>query len=655
MGDNMSHVSKALFFNFLLVFSAAVFASEVLTEDTATTTVRGNELTAPAEWKLSVRGAATIFEAPEGGSFIALVDVDADNQDDAIDKAWSAYGEMDRPLKVTNDSPDSDGWSKQRRYEYQTSPNERRAVIAGAMYSGESWTVWIYDMADDVRGKRGAQVNLLLGSLVPKGYSRESFAGKQAKKLDEGEIAALSRYIEDSQEVTGVPGVSVGIVQDGKVVFAGGFGVREFGKPSKVDAETRYLIASNTKGLTTLLLAKLVDAGKLDWNTTVTDLMPSFRLGNDETTASVLVEHLICACTGLPRKDMELIFQFDGLTAADAMNTLAEVQPTTAFGEMFQYSNGLAAAAGYIAGHVLYPDLELGAAYDQAMQTEVFDPLAMSSTTFDFDVALRGEYAKAHSADINGDPSEVFFGVNYAVEHVRPAGAAWSTVNDMLKYIQMELDAGLLPNGDRYISAAALLERREPKVPIGEHHYYGMGLMVDEIYGVPVVHHGGDVFGHHSDMMWLPEHGVGAIVLTNGDPGWLIRTGFRRKLLEVLFDGEAEADESIASAGERYFTQLAAERELLDLPVDSDAADNLAARYVNGPLGNITVSRDKEKLIFDFDEWKSEVASRVNLDESISFITISPGVTGFEFVVGEGDEPTLIMRDAQHEYVFEST
>ena len=61
--------------------------------------------------------------------------------------------------------------------------------------------------------------------------------------------------------------------------------------------------------------------------------------------------------------------------------------------------------------------------------------------------------------------------------------------------------------------------------------------MVDETYGIPVVHHGGDVFGHHSDMMWLPEHGVGAIVLTNGDPGWLIRTGFRRKLLEVLFKG----------------------------------------------------------------------------------------------------------------------
>ena len=56
-------------------------------------------------------------------------------------------------------------------------------------------------------------------------------------------------------------------------------------------------------------------------------------------------------------------------------------------------------------------------------------------------------------------------------------------------------------------------------------------------YGMPVVHHGGDMIGFHSDMMWLPEHGVGAVILTNGDPGWLVRTVFRRKLLEVLFDG----------------------------------------------------------------------------------------------------------------------
>ena len=112
--------------------------------------------------------------------------------------------------------------------------------------------------------------------------------------------------------------------------------------------------------------------------------MPSFKLGNADTTSEVKVKHLICACTGLPRQDFEWLFQFKGVTPEGALATLATMQPTTKFGEMFQYSNPLAGAAGFIGGHVAYPTLELGAAYDNAMQTRVFDPLGMKATTFDY-------------------------------------------------------------------------------------------------------------------------------------------------------------------------------------------------------------------------------------------------------------------------------
>jgi len=654
----MNKFSRSILCSLIFIVSPLVNAQqtpkvEVLSTDTPTTTVLGNRFTAPADWSISVRGPATFIEAPEGGSRIVLVDVEANDGDAALAAAWAAYKDSKWPLKVTNASPDEDGWSRQRRFEYQTSPNERRTVIAGVKFAGDLWTVWIYDMADEIGGKRGAQVSLIFSSLLPKGYLRETFAGRKPNRLDAARIAELSRYIEDGQKTTGVPGVSIGIIQDGKVVFAGGFGVRELGKPEKVDADTLYIIASNTKALTTLLLARLVDAGKLSWQTPVTSLLPSFRLGDDDTTSRVLVEHLICACTGLPRKDLELIFQFDGLMAVDALEAVADIQPTSDFGEMFQYSNGLAAAAGYVAGHVMHPEHEMGAAYDIAMQTEVFDPLGMTETTFDYEHALSGDYASAHGANIDGDPALVDFGINYAVLHVRPAGAAWSNVNDMLRYIAMELAEGSLPDGEQYVSSKTLLERRAAKVPLSEDAYYGMGLMVDQTYGVPVVHHGGDVFGHHSDMMWLPEHGVGAVVLTNGDPGWLIRGGFQRKLLEVLFDGEAQADASLASSSERFFTQLAAERELLDVPADEEKTGELAAQYISYELGEISVNRAGTKTTFDFGEWKSEIASRANPDGSVSFITIDPGVTGFEFVVGSGEERTLIMRDAQHEYVFD--
>ncbi|WP_437684180.1 serine hydrolase [Sorangium sp. So ce131] len=95
---------------------------------------------------------------------------------------------------------------------------------------------------------------------------------------------------------------------------------------------------------------------------------------------------------------------------------------------------------------------------------------------------------------------------------VRPAGGGWSTVNDMLKYVMMELAEGKLPSGAQYISKDALLARRAPQIAIGNDATYGMGLTVDRTYGVPVVHHGGDMIGYHSDMLWLPEHGVGAVI-----------------------------------------------------------------------------------------------------------------------------------------------
>ena len=204
------------------------------------------------------------------------------------------------------------------------------------MRANDMWTVTIYDMAQAVSEKRGAQVALIFGRLFPKGYERETFAGKPAKKLGPSEIAALSAFIETGRQKLGVPGVALGLIQDGKVVFADGFGVRELGGTARPDADTMFMIASNTKALTTLMLAKLVDEGKITWDTPVTTLLPSFKLGDADTTSRVLVKHLICACTGLPRQDYEWLFQYKGVTAEDALKTLGTMQPTTKFGEMFQ-------------------------------------------------------------------------------------------------------------------------------------------------------------------------------------------------------------------------------------------------------------------------------------------------------------------------------
>ncbi len=629
-------------------------ASEKLSADTPKTTVLGNPFIAPREWSVRIKGPATILEAPEGDSWIALVDVQAKGNDEALAAAWQAYKpEAKWPVKVSQDLPDRDGWSRRRVYEYLTSPNERRAVAAIVSFSGTSWTVIIQDLSEPVAEKRGGQIALIMGRLLPKGYSRESFAGKKANVLDAARIAELRRFIEQGQKATGVPGVALGLVQDGKVIFADGFGVKELGGAEKPDGDTLFMIASNTKAMTTLLLAKLVDEHRFTWDTPVTSLFPSFRLGDADTTRSVLVKNLICACTGMPRQDMEWLFEYGKITPESSLALLGTMQPTSKFGDLFQYSNLMAAAAGYTGAHVLYPQMEVGAAYDRAMQTYVFDPLGMKATTFDYARALAGNHASPHSPNVDGQPAKALMAVNYAAIPVRPAGAAWSSVRDMLKYISLELAEGKLPDAKTYISKEPLLQRRVPQVSIGKDVTYGMGLMVDTTYGVPVIHHGGDLIGYHSDMIWLPGQNVGAVVLTNGDPGSLIRTHFSRKLLEVLFDGRPEADARLEAGARNFFSALAAERKLLIIPADAKGSAKLAKHYSNSSLGDIDVSTSGSSTFFDFGEWKSEVASRKNPDGSVSFITIVPGLIGVEFVVGSGPKRTLITRDAQHEYVFE--
>jgi len=380
----------------------AVRAAGPLPADTPMTTKQGNTFIAPVGWTVSVRGAATIVEAPEGDSRIVLVDVTANDADAALAAGWAAYKAPTWTMKLSTAAPDQDGWSRQRSYEYEVSPNEKRAVSAVVQFAGGVWTVAIYDMSQAVGEKRAAQVNLILGKLLPKGYTRESFAGRKANTLDKARVAELSRFVERGMKATGVPGVALGIVQGGATVFAGGFGVRELGGTAKPDADTLFMIASNTKALTTLLLAKLVDQGKIGWKTPVTSLLPSFKLGGAETTSRVLVENLICACTGLPRQDMEWLFQYGGVTPEMALATLATMQPTSKFGEMFQYSNPLAGAAGLVAGHVAYPEMELGAAYDKAIQVQVFDPLGMKATTFDYAKALAGNHAGSHAPNVDG-------------------------------------------------------------------------------------------------------------------------------------------------------------------------------------------------------------------------------------------------------------
>ena len=622
--------------------------------DSPHTTAGGATFVVPAGWSIAVQGAASVITPPEPDTRIAILDVQAPDAAAAVASGWAAFQPaMKRPLKLVTPFPDREGWTQGKNFSYETSPNERAVVFASALHAGSSWTVVLLDGSEPTFEKRGAQVSLLLGSLRPRGYQRESFAGKTAHPLTPERIETLRSFVEDSMKKLGVPGASLALIDNGKVVYEGGIGVKELGKPAPVDANTLFMAASNTKGMTTLLLARLVDAKKLTWDQPVLQVYPDFKLGDPNVTRQIEIKNLVCACTGLPRQDMEWLFRFKSYTPASTFTLLSTMQPTSHFGEVFQYSNLMASAAGYIGASLAVPSRELGAAYDQAMQTEIFGPLGMSDTTFDMERAQHGNFASPHGDDVDGHPTVAKMVHNYSVVPFRPAGGVWVSAHDLTHYAQLELSKGKLPNGDRLVSEENLLMRRRPQIATGEDETYGMGLEVNTHWGIPIVHHGGSLFGYKSDWMILPDSGIGAVLLTNADKGGMLLGPMMRRLVEVVYDGKPEAVGDIDSSVASYHAYMAKERQRLDVPASKDQAAKLAGSYTNAALGDIHVERQDSGTVFQFNGWDSPMASRKNDDGTISFVTIDPVLRGMEFVAAERDgKRALITRDGQHEYVY---
>ncbi|MFZ2987550.1 serine hydrolase domain-containing protein [Ideonella sp.] len=625
----------------------------------ADTTASGNTYSPPESFVQSRTGPLIKLVAPEGDSTLYLVDLaSAKDADDAVAQAWAlAQPGFDRKLRLATPRPARNGWVDQKIYNYETSPNEKLAVEAFARRAstgdGKAWAVMLMQASEATLEKRGAPIGKYYSSLRPQGYERESFAGRTPKPLTPERVEQLKAFVADGMKQLDVPGVGLSFISGGKVVWAGGLGVRELGKPAKVDADTLFMAASNTKSMTSALMALAVDAGKLRWDQPAAEAYPSFRLADPAVTRSVQVKHLVCACTGMPRQDMEWLFADSKAPAKATFDQLSAMKPTSQFGEVFQYSNLMVGAGGLIAAQALRPGQELGAAYALSMREYLFKPLGMKHTTFDFDQALRGNRAWPHGEALDGSTRRASMDLNYTMRPTAPAGAVWTSPRDFSQWVLMELAKGRTPDGKALISETNWAARYVPQVMVGEDASYGLGLFIDRQYGIPIASHGGDMLGFHSNMIWLPEHGIGVTILTNSDAGVLLRGPLQRKLLELVFDGRPEADERLKVSVANRAVENAKARELLTMPVPAPAIMALAPRYDHPALGRILVKHQAGKLHFQFAHWASEMALRNNQDGTQSYVTIDPGEGGIEFLRDDqAQPPALVLRDAQHEYRF---
>lgn len=628
-----------------------------LSADTAITTSAGATFTAPAGFTLREQGELVSLIEPAKEATLTFVAIGGGlGRDEAARAAWSKLDPaFALPVAQAQDGPASGGWHQLAQIMYVTPTEQARLVLAIMQRFRDTWYVALLDGKLAAVDRRGAQLSAAMQSLRVPGMELESFAGKKAV-LDAKRLEALSQFVESARQEAGVPGAAVAVIVGDRIVLERGYGVRELGDPAPVTPRTRFMIGSTTKALTTLMMARLVDAKRLTWDTPVTQLWPSFALGDKATTAKVTLQHTVCACTGMPRRDLEFIFEFEGISPEARIASMREMQPSTGFGETFQYSNLMVAAGGYVASLAAphrgkQPAFD--AAYAAAMQAQVFGPLGMRQTTLYANVATKGEHALPHARGLTLAYQTIPLRIEGAVEAVRPAGAAWSTVGDLARYAMLELGEGTL-GGKRLVSKESLLYRRTPQVKITDDVSYGLGLFIERDHGVTVVHHGGNTLGFTADWFFLPEHGVGAVVLSNAGGSNTFHQAVRRRFFELAFDGKPEAQEQLTATMANSKKLMDETRALIKSPVDTAWMNRLVGRYSNDDLGALELRRDGAGYVLDAGEWSCAVTQETDRDKTDKLLVTGAPYAGFELVPRlENGKTALVLQAGQLRYVFE--
>lgn len=420
----------------------------------------------------------------------------------------------------------------------------------------------------------------------------------------------LDAYISDFMRRAKVPGAAVAIVQDGKTVYAKGFGVRELGKPDPVTPATLMMIGSTGKSMTTMMMASLADEGKITWDTPAVKIYPDFAVSDPGLTSKVTLRNTVCNCSGAQRHDLEIYFVSKRPTAEEVVRSLRSFLFVGEFGKTFGYINQMFGSGGYIAAWSDHRSGEdLYASYLVQMQKRVFDPIGMASTTFSSErVRANPNHASPHGQTASSEYVPVSLDLEKPLEAVAPAGGSWSNVRDMARYLMTQLSRGVAPDGKRVVSAENLKVTWQPHVEIQPGADYGLGWVITRYQGQPLLSHGGGTAGFTSDLSFLPDAKLGIVILTNAQNANLFGIAVRSRVLELAFGRPMEMDAKLAprleQAGQRFQQKMARFQ-----PLDPATVASRLGSYTNPALGKVELSRAGDKLILAAGGFKTELRS----------------------------------------------
>src|SRR5450830_1591667 len=334
------------------------------------------------------------------------------------------------------------------------------------------------------------------------------------------------------------PGAAVAVVAGDGAVYVRCFGVREVGKPEKVDKDTVFQLASISKSFTTTMLAALVSEREIGWDDPLEKYWPGFALWDPWVSRHVTFRDLTAHRSGLPAYAGDELEQF-GYGRMEILRRLRYLEPVAGFRAAYAYQNVLPTAAAEGASRAT------GESWERLVRTRVLAPLGMDATVPSYRDYLDAPDRSGSHTMVDGTMRA---GTPADDDNFAPAGGVSSTIADMVPYLRMQLNGGALAGvrvaGDKALAAThaatTVIDDDEEAGPTA----YALGWETYGYLGRRVVQHGGDFSAGVSTMIsMMPADGVGIVVLTNAFPeGHALATALTKTLYDLSIEGEPQAD-----------------------------------------------------------------------------------------------------------------
>lgn len=412
----------------------------------------------------------------------------------------------------------------------------------------------------------------------------------------------LDDYILKAMQNENIPGVSLTIVKDGKVIVSKGYGYREKEKINKVDANTLFMIGSNTKAFTAAAICLLNYEKSLSLEDKVIKWMPEFKMYDDCTTKDIMIRDLLCHRLGLQTFQGDFVNWDSDLSRADIIHNLRNLIPVYPFRARYGYCN-----AGFLTAGEIIP-IVTGKSWEDFIKDKILDPLQMNRTF----VTVSGIINDKNSALPYTESLDTLVKIPYPnIDNLGPAGNISSCSKDMANWLLMQLDSGKF-NGTQIIPFDALKQMRLSNMVTGNglgqffpsSHFrnYGLGWFLADYDGKLIIWHTGGVDGFVSSVCFLPEENLGIVVLTNNDHNSLFEA-LRYQIIDSYLglpyrDYEEQAYQSGLDHQKNEIEFYNKNKKLVEQNSASDLNLKMfTGTYTNNAYGKIDIKlNDKGKL-----------------------------------------------------------